>query len=56
MAKALIAFNAHYGCWEMSSAATMKQYPKVAGIYRPLDNPMLDEGRAAHPMLEVAVN
>jgi KDO2-lipid IV(A) lauroyltransferase len=41
--KGLIAFNAHYGCWEMSSAATMKKYPKVAGIYRPLDNPVLDE-------------
>ena len=36
--KGLIAFNAHYGCWEMSSAATMKSYPKVAGIYRPLNN------------------
>jgi len=40
--KGIIAFNAHYGCWEMSSAATMKYYPKVAAIYRPLDNPLLD--------------
>jgi KDO2-lipid IV(A) lauroyltransferase len=40
--KGIIAFNAHYGCWEMSSAATMKYYPKVAAIYRPLDNPILD--------------
>jgi len=42
--RGVIAFNAHYGCWEMSSAATMKAYPQItAGIYRPLDNPMLDE-------------
>jgi len=40
--KGIIAFNAHYGCWEMSSAATMKYFPYVAAIYRPLDNPLID--------------
>jgi Kdo2-lipid IVA lauroyltransferase/acyltransferase len=39
----IIAFTAHYGCWELLSARMMKAYPgQVAVVYRALDNPRID--------------
>lgn len=39
--KGVLAPSAHYGCWELMAAWTMKHY-KAAGVYRPLDNQRLD--------------
>jgi KDO2-lipid IV(A) lauroyltransferase len=42
LGKGVIAFNAHFGCWEMSSAYVMHHHKNVAAVYRPLDNPKID--------------
>lgn len=40
--KGVIAFNAHFGCWEFSSTYVMRRGKEVAALYRPLDNPRID--------------
>ncbi len=41
--RGILAFTAHYGCWELMSAKTMQMYPgRIAAAYRQLDNPKLD--------------
>jgi KDO2-lipid IV(A) lauroyltransferase len=37
-----IAFNAHIGCWEISSSYVMRRGVEVHALYRPLDNPKID--------------
>jgi len=40
--RGVIAFNAHFGCWEISSSYVMRRGKDVAALYRPLDNPKID--------------
>ena len=40
--KGALPITAHYGFWELMSSWTLKSYPKVAAVYRPLDNPRID--------------
>lgn len=44
--RGILVFTAHYGCWEMSLANSLQFYPKIAAIYRPLDNPLIDHAVA----------
>jgi len=43
LGRGVIAFNAHFGCWEISSSYVMRQGKEVAALYRPLDNPKINE-------------
>lgn len=40
--KGILVFTAHYGCWELMSAWIMKRWPRIAAVYRALDNPRID--------------